>query len=661
MAETVSFFIKINDGGTFKKVEVDADSLRDAVHHVKDEADRLSAGVLNWTQASQAIDLLQQGFNQLSGVVTDLSGAYAGQEIAETKLANNMRNTMGARDEDIQSIKDLCSAQQQLGVIGDEVQLSGAQELATYLEKKSSLEKLIPVMNDMLAQQYGLEASQESAAQIATMLGKVMDGQVGALSRYGYKFDEAQEQILKFGTEEERAAVLAEVVESAVGGMNAELAKTDSGKQKQLANQLGDIKEQLGGLVQGIAPLVTMASQLVIISAGAAKCVTTMKALSAAFHLASIKSALLASHARMQAVAQRLLATSSVTATAGTWALNAAVTALYATLTMGISLVISGIVSLFTSMGDEAEDAAEDVDILKESTDAFTNAMSDTKAEIDMEIVSLKNLINSHGNAAKKVEELNRKYGEALGYHRSAAEWYDTLVTKSKAYCMQLGYEAQAKTLASQIAAKELEREALANQQFWGNQQFWDSKGKIHYNWEQMEGGKKAFDALGGKIALVDSQLVQLRNQYDTCTNRMIAARNELEQQAAKATLSGKTIEINSMTYDELSKAIEENNSSLQTLAPNETAEIERLKGINQQLAERKKALGLLLGLEKPKSNSREPKATNGTDNKPVADPKTYTELGDAISAYEKRLKETHPRDYPSAKRGNCQIQGEAV
>ena len=185
MAETVSFFIKINDGGTFKKVEVDADSLRDAVHHVKDEADRLSAGVLNWTQASQAIDLLQQGFNQLSGVVTDLSGAYAGQEIAETKLANNMRNTMGARDEDIQSIKDLCSAQQQLGVIGDEVQLSGAQELATYLEKKSSLEKLIPVMNDMLAQQYGLEASQESAAQIATMLGKVMDGQVGALSRAG--------------------------------------------------------------------------------------------------------------------------------------------------------------------------------------------------------------------------------------------------------------------------------------------------------------------------------------------------------------------------------------------------------------------------------------------------------------------------------------------
>lgn len=156
-----------------------------------------------------------------------------------------MRNTMDAREADIQSIKDLCSAQQELGVIGDEVQLAGAQELATYLSEKQSLEQLIPVMNDMLAQQYGLNASQENAAQIATMLGKVMDGQMGALSRYGYKFDEAQEKILKYGTESQRAAVLTEVITASVGGMNAELAKTDVGKQKQLENTLGDIKEKL--------------------------------------------------------------------------------------------------------------------------------------------------------------------------------------------------------------------------------------------------------------------------------------------------------------------------------------------------------------------------------------------------------------------------------
>lgn len=40
MAETVSFLLKINDNDTFKKVEVDAESLRNTVQHVKEETDR---------------------------------------------------------------------------------------------------------------------------------------------------------------------------------------------------------------------------------------------------------------------------------------------------------------------------------------------------------------------------------------------------------------------------------------------------------------------------------------------------------------------------------------------------------------------------------------------------------------------------------------------
>jgi len=183
----------------------------------------------------------------------DAKAAYDKQAEAEAKLAQVMRNTMGASNDEIKSIKEMTAAQQELGVIGDEVQLAGAQELATYLEKSSTLKKLIPVMNDMVAQQYGFSASAESAANIATMLGKVMDGQTGALSRYGYKFDEAQEQILKFGTEEERAATLAEVVGASVGGMNEALAQTPTGRLQQLSNTLGDIKEQFGAAVTTVA------------------------------------------------------------------------------------------------------------------------------------------------------------------------------------------------------------------------------------------------------------------------------------------------------------------------------------------------------------------------------------------------------------------------
>lgn len=205
-----------------------------------------------------------QSVQSIAAKAREFKEAYEAQIEAESKLAQVMRNTMGARASEIQSIKDLAAAQQRMGVIGDEVQLAGAQELGTYLSKTSTLKKLMPVMNDMLAQQYGLNASQEQAAQIASMLGKVMDGQVGALSRYGYKFTKEQEKILKFGNEEQRAAVLAKVVGDAVGGMNKALSRTSAGKVKQLANSWGDLKESVGALANKIqVALVPVAGNLI--------------------------------------------------------------------------------------------------------------------------------------------------------------------------------------------------------------------------------------------------------------------------------------------------------------------------------------------------------------------------------------------------------------
>lgn len=211
MANTVSVKFKV-DGTDFKKIEIDVEDLGEAIESVKKKVDKLNDSVINWNQAAQAIDTLSGSWNDLKTAFANVESAYYDQVEAETKLATAMRNTMGATDSEIQSIKDLCSAQQQLGIIGDEVQLAGAQELSTYLGLSSSLETLIPVMNDMVAQQYGFNATQESAVNIATMMGKVMEGQTGALSRYGYSFTEAQEQILKFGTESEKAATLAQRV-----------------------------------------------------------------------------------------------------------------------------------------------------------------------------------------------------------------------------------------------------------------------------------------------------------------------------------------------------------------------------------------------------------------------------------------------------------------
>ena len=184
------------------------------------------------------------------GEWSDMSNALKEQEAKVTRV---MKNTTDATDDEIKSLINLTGAQEKLGVVSQETQLAGLQELGTYVTQKESLEKLLPVMNDMIAQQYGIGASMESASGIATMMGKVLgNGQVDALSRLGYKFDDAQKQVLKFGTEEEKVAMLSEIITQSVGGMNKALSLTDAGKVALINSHLDDMKKSIGGLISDI-------------------------------------------------------------------------------------------------------------------------------------------------------------------------------------------------------------------------------------------------------------------------------------------------------------------------------------------------------------------------------------------------------------------------
>ena len=259
---TISITFKLDgDAKGFKDLAKDAEGLKTIISNTVSQAQQLKGNVINFAALATGIDAAARSFSQLEGGMKNLADAYAVQEMAETKLATVMAQRMGATEAEVQSIKDLCAAQQQIGVIGDEVQLSGAQQIATFLNEKDSLETLIPAMNNLIAQQKGLNASTGDAQQIGNLFGKAMQGQVDALKRVGISFTEAEANVLKYGTEQERAAMLAQVVQNNVGNMNAELAKTESGKQQQLANALGDVKEQIGGLVNGALPFVTIAAQ----------------------------------------------------------------------------------------------------------------------------------------------------------------------------------------------------------------------------------------------------------------------------------------------------------------------------------------------------------------------------------------------------------------
>jgi hypothetical protein len=170
------------------------------------------------------------------------------QNVAAAKLNQVMNTTMNATPQQVKNMLELASAQQKVGVIGDEVQVAGMQQLALSLKQADSLKKLTPVMNDYIAQTYGLNATQEQAVAAAGLFQKAMNGQTGMLSRQGIAISEAQDKIFKYGTEAQKVAALSELMSSKFGGMNEALAATPEGKMQQIKNSLSDIREDAGGV-----------------------------------------------------------------------------------------------------------------------------------------------------------------------------------------------------------------------------------------------------------------------------------------------------------------------------------------------------------------------------------------------------------------------------
>lgn len=627
MDTTVRLQIKVTGKDGFKEVEVSADDLRKAIGNVREDAERLSNSLINSNQMAQAFEQVSSAVQGLQSVMRGLTDAYAVQSAAEARLEQVMRNTMGAVDADIQSIKDLTAAQQKLGIVGDEVQLSGAQELATYLSKKESLETIIPVMNDMIAQQYGYNASAESAVQIASMLGKVLDGQTGALSRYGYTFTDAQEAVLKFGTEEERVATLAEVVESSVGGMNEAMASTPYGKIVQANNAFGDLKETIGKIVTPAMNVVDNVARITIAISGLGKGIATIRSLSVTIKTmtAGIKTATVAQHG-----------------------LN---TAMKANVFIAVASAVAALVAVVVKLAKASRDAGKATEELNEASEAYKGAVGQAKAEIDTEIAALKRLIDTNTDATEAIRKLNEKYGEIFGNHQTAAEWYDTLTKKSETYCRQLGYEAKAKSLAAAIGAKIVERD--------------ENKAKLDPNADyQKDQVGRYYDAnKGGRYHIPVSaeirdaldNITRLDAEIETMTaemnNAFTEAANAADELTKKVGATSDAITWQEMSYNDLGKAIQEQKKKVGDFANAESNEAQAEMALLQAMIKHYNQLGQALGLA-----SSQVKTIGGDENQskyeapdveilPLKPAPAYVELPpDTLARFDMEIKDLQKR-----------------
>ncbi len=415
MAKDIRYYLKFDSNGrkVMRDLGVSTEELDRALEGLNRKGKESTGTLLNMASATVVIDGVTTAMSSLHAAMADLSAAYRVQQEAETKLETVMTQRMAATDAQIQSIKDLASAQQELGIIGDEVQLAGAQQLATFLTTTDTLAQLIPAMNNLVAQQAGYSATSQNAVSVANLMGKAMQGQVSALSRVGITFSEAQAEILKYGDEVERAATLAQVITDNVGQMNAALAATDTGKQKQLENSLGDIKEKIGQLATGAMPFLTFSNQAVMAAGNVMKLAqgvhTAAKALK---NLQVVDKALVAFQNARHGAALRfrnVLDTIRASTIGTTYAMESLKFAIGGILAgTGISLAVAGLTYLLdklTSATNRAKKAlSTDDDIVFRNANELDREINDLKENDGTPVHERYDRLKSYR------EEINREY-----------------------------------------------------------------------------------------------------------------------------------------------------------------------------------------------------------------------------------------------------------
>ena len=436
---------------------------------------------------------------------------------------------------------------------------------------------------------------------------------------------------------------------NSAGTINAaynEMSSTGSATTQMLKNQLGAITDVVAGFVGGAMPILSFTSQLGITAMSITSLVKTLKALNIQQAILTLRSKaggaamlLFGLNASRSAAFTRVFSAALKSGAYSATAFKIALKGLMITTVVGAAIVaVTSVIEYFVNKTDEATDKTNE---FSEAEDAYKNAAASTKVELDKEIKALGDLITAKKDTTDAVNHLNAVYGDLFGSHKTASEWYDTLTRKSQIYVKQIGYEAQAKVLATKLAEKQIELEDnyAKRRELWkagGAQKTTKrtitnrSTGGDSYEVVTTEDTKEYADLKDSARGLIP-EIQSLQRQLGIAQKHMADCSKQMAAVDAKMGHNNKTVKVSAMTYQQVADAIEKTEKKLKNTT--DSKEIAKLKAYNTELHNRKKLLDKSLGFDTFKGNK-----SGSKKNKPVADPKTYEQLSTNIEYYKKKL-----------------------
>ena len=472
--------------------------------------------------------------------------------------------------------------------------------------------------------------------------------QTGELSEtiYGNLFGSARALRLLTSLTGEQADKFTEnigIMAGSAGTIDAafeEMSQTAEAAGQRLKNQFAGITDAIASVGKSAAPIMAFSANVLISVNSVATLTKTLKQLNVAQALTKTGTASLTGVMRLSglsatkaAQAVRILTMRNKSAAASAVALKIAMRGLMTVTVVGAAIAaVTAIIEAFTS---RSKDAAEETKQFSAAEDAFKSKFAEVKTALDGEITELGKLIKAKADTTAAVKHLNETYGEAFGVHKTAADWYDTLTSKSKDYATQMAFEAKASSLRTQMAENDATR--LANAE---KMRRMAEAGEDTRQVYRTTGTSTSGAVMDGFVTEVNPEYKKLQDENETLLAQNEQLQSELDVTTAAAKKFGDSIKdagdaganatnqlaISQMNLNQVKAKLEANEKAgAETTDPKKLA---ALKAENQQLQARKKALEAMQGLDKGGSGGR----------KFTSDPKTIKELSDNIAIYQDKL-----------------------
>lgn len=234
-------------------------NINQQMQNAERSAGGLTNKLLGISSSLQIFSFAKNKVDMLAGSVAGLVGEYQHELEMETRLATVMQARFGASGTAINEMKSVLQQQELATGYSYEMLTNGAQELATYITDAKTLKGLMPVLANM-AKQGGVN-SEQGMMSYATMLGKVMGGDMGGMSKRGYIFTDAEKQAFKLMNEEQKLAFITKTVNESIGQQAGMLNALNTQSVQTLSIQMDNVRKSLGGALkpfQDMFNLVTM-------------------------------------------------------------------------------------------------------------------------------------------------------------------------------------------------------------------------------------------------------------------------------------------------------------------------------------------------------------------------------------------------------------------